>query len=347
MFICVADHFEPKWESPPREVARGRVERWVREYPLSVAGLADSAGRPPQHTFFYPAEEYEPEHLDRLAELCQAGYGDVEVHLHHDNDTSAHLRETLLEFTERLHQRHGLLGKDAAGRISYGFIHGSWALDNSRPDGRLCGVNDELTILRETGCYADFTMPSAPADCQTRTVNSIYYAVDDPRRRKSHDRGTRASVGRTPPTDGLLMIQGPLALDWGDRKWGFVPRIENGDLRGNRPPDRRRLRLWLDAGVCVAGRSDWRFVKLHTHGTQERIAAMLLGRPMRQFHESLADLAQRQPGFRYYYVTAREMAELAHQAEAGIAEPSIAGIRVAQHAGATVSSCFSGAGSSK
>lgn len=327
VFICVADHFEPKWERPSREVERSRVERWARGYPASVAGLADSAGRPPQHTFFYPAEEYEPEHLDRLAELCQAGYGDVEVHLHHDNDTSARLRETLLEFTNTLHERHGLLAKDAAGRVSYGFIHGNWALDNARSDGRWCGVNDELTILRETGCYADFTMPSAPADCQTNTVNSIYYAVDDPTRPKSHDRGTRACAGQAPPRDGLLMIQGPLALDWRRRKWGVLPRIENGDLHGGRPPDLRRLRLWIAAGVSVVGRPDWRFIKLHTHGAQERNAAMLLGEPMRRFHESLADLAQRQPGFRYYYVTAREMADLVHQAEAGIAEPSVAETR--------------------
>ena len=47
-------------------------------------------------------------------------------------------------------------------------------------DGRYCGVNDELTVLRETGCYADFTMPAAPDVSQTRTINAIYYAADDP-----------------------------------------------------------------------------------------------------------------------------------------------------------------------
>ena len=77
--------------------------------------------------------------------------------------------------------RHGLLACDRrTGRPAYGFIHGNWALDNSRPDGRWCGVNNELDVLRETGCYADFTFPSAPSPTQPRKINSIYYAVDDP-----------------------------------------------------------------------------------------------------------------------------------------------------------------------
>ena len=326
VFICFADHYEPKFADAGLQVQRERVDRWVREYPESVKALADCRGRSPQHTFFYPAEEYEPEHLDRLAELCHAGHGEVEIHLHHDRDTSDRLRQTLIEFKETLFDRHGLLAKNSAGEITYGFIHGNWALDNSRADGRWCGVNDELSVLRETGCYADFTMPSAPADCQTRTINSIYYAVDDPQRPKSHDRGIAAQVGGQPPADGLMMIKGPQALNWGGRKFGFLPRLEHGDLHGGRPPTLARLRLWLQAGVGIVGRPDWRFIKLHTHGAQERNASMLLGEPMRRFHESLADFARRNRGSQYYYVTAREMAALVGQAEGGFLEPHFDGV---------------------
>ena len=311
VFICIADHYEPAWHCPGFSVERERVARWVTEYPRAFERFQDSAGRPPQHTFFYPAEEYHPEHLERIAGLCRQGFGDVEVHLHHKDDTSDNLRTTLETFTEQLFHTHGLLRKDDRGRISYGFIHGNWALDNSRPDGCWCGVNDELTILRETGCYADFTMPSAPAPCQTRTINSIYYAVDDPARPKSHDRGVPAEVGRRPPDDSLLMIQGPLALDWQRRKWGLLPGIENGDLTGHHPPTLARLRLWLTAGVSVVGKPDWLFIKLHTHGAQPKNANMLLGEPMQRFHQELRAFAERHAWFRYHYVTAWEMAELA------------------------------------
>lgn len=316
VLVCIADHFEPKWQSPPPSVARQRVSRWASEYPPLAERFADSRGAPPQHSFFYPAEEYEPDLLEPLAEICRQGLGDVEVHLHHDADTSDGLRETLGRFTSALHGTHGLLEKDAIGRVTYGFIHGNWALDNSRPDGRWCGVNDEISVLLETGCYADFTMPSAPAACQTSTINSIYYASDDPLRPKSHDRGIAARAGTAPLSDALLMIQGPLALDWRRRKWGLLPGIENGDLTALRAPTLARLWNWLSAGVGVHGRKDWRFVKLHTHGAQEGNAGMLLGEPMRAFHAALGQCAREYDWFHYYYVTARQMAKLVHALEA-------------------------------
>lgn len=321
IFLCVADHYEPMWEGASAEVQRERVDRWIREYPGRFSDIEDSRGRPPPHTFFYPAEEYQSEPIERLAGLCRQGFGDVEVHLHHDNDTAENLRSTLSSFSENLFARHGLLRKDEEGQIRYAFIHGNWALDNSRPDGRWCGVNNELTVLRETGCYADMTMPSCPSATQTRTINSIYYAVDDPERPKSHDTGTPAAVGQTPPDDSLLLIQGPLALDWSRRKWGLLPRIENGDLHGGFPPSLSRFRLWLEAGVTVAGQPDWVFIKLHTHGAPERNANMLLGEPMHEFHKSLAEFARMHGGLQYYYVTAYEMASLVHQAEQGQLEP--------------------------
>jgi hypothetical protein len=321
-FICVADHFEPKWNQVPRHVQIDRVRRWVLEYPRLAEQFADSRGQKPQHSFFYPQDEYESHLVEPIAELCRRGFGDVEVHLHHDHDTSDGLREKLSQFTDALHNEHGLLKRDNSGRITYGFIHGNWALDNSRPDGRWCGVNDEISVLLETGCYADFTLPSAPSPAQTSTINSLYYALDDPCQPKSHDQGTAAMVAKDPPENTLLMIQGPLAADWQARKWGVVPRLETGDLRPVRPPTLDRLRLWLKAAVTVQGREDWCFIKLHAHGTQEPSTAMLLGEPMRRFHQELAEFAARNPWFYYYYVTAREMAELVHQAEQGQRQPT-------------------------
>lgn len=322
VFLCIADHWEPKWARPSRAIETERVDRWVREYPTLAERFTDSLGRPPRHSFFYPEEEYEPEHLDKLAELCRRGFGDVEIHLHHDNDTSEGTREKLCRFRDTLHQRHGLLQKDEHGNVCYAFIHGNWALDNSRPDGRWCGVNDEISILIETGCYADLTMPSAPDPCQTKTINQIYFAQDDPRKPKSHDQGVRCRVGGQAPPDSLLMIQGPLALDWGRRKWGVLPRLENGDLTGHHPPTLDRLKLWLAAGVTVQGRPDWRFVKLHTHGTQDANAAMLLGEPIRRFHADLAGWADR-GGHRYYYATPWEMSALTLAASQGETDPAL------------------------
>ncbi|WP_197472948.1 hypothetical protein, partial [Oleiphilus sp. HI0123] len=106
------------------------------------------------------------------------------------------------------------------GKLAYGFIHGNWTLDNCHPEGLHCGVNDELLVLKATGCYADFTLPSAPSPTQTSTVNSIYYATDDPDKPKSHDKGVDVEVGK-PASGDLMIIQGPLCLNWKKRKFGF------------------------------------------------------------------------------------------------------------------------------
>ncbi len=317
MLICLADHFEPMHGRPPLRVARARVERWLTDYPRQFAGLRDSDGRCPRHTFFYPPEEYEPEFLDALAELCRQGYGEVEIHLHHDGDTRAELARTLTEYRQRLAEEHGLLSfHRTTGAPAYGFIHGNWALCNSRPDGRWCGVNDELDVLRETGCYADFTMPSAPHATQARAINRIYYARTIPGRPRSHDRGI--DVGTAPaPADGLMLIQGPLALDWSRPKYRVLPRLENGCVQASQPASLTRLPLWIKARVQVPQRPDWYFVKLHCHGAPEDAHETLLGAPMVAFHEALARYAEDNPWFHYHYVTAREMYNLARAAAAG------------------------------
>ncbi len=317
MLLCVADHFEPQWGGADAELAAERVEHWTRDYPRLFGEFRDADGRPPRHSFFFPLEEYDPDHIDALADLCREGFGEVEVHLHHDHDNSANLRRRLIDFRETLATRHGLLARrNDTGELTYGFIHGNWALDNSRPDGRWCGVNDELDVLRETGCYADFTLPSAPSPTQTRKINSIYYATDDPDRPKSHDRGRDVGVGPQ-PEKSLLLIQGPLVLNWKRRKWGLFPRVENGCIQGTQSASIGRVPAWLSARVQVPSRPDWYFVKLHTHGAPEANRRVLLGEPMVRFHNDLATQSARNPNFHYHYVTARELYNLARAAESG------------------------------
>ena len=157
-----------------------------------------------------------------------------------------------------------------------------------------------------------------PDPAQTTTINSIYYAVGDSSRPKSHDTGVAARVGRTPPRNSVPVIRGPTMIDWTKRRLGF-PRLENVSLHGGFPPCARRLKLWLGP-MCLSFLWTARFdlVKLHTHGAPERNASMLLGEPMR-LRRTLRRLLRRpaREGLNYYYVTAREMADLVHQAERG------------------------------
>jgi hypothetical protein len=70
--------------------------------------------------------------------------------------------------------------------------------------------------------------------------------------------------------------------------------------------------------VKVVRKPNWYFVKLHTHGVNEPNQDVLLGEPMVRFHEMLQERANRDPLFRFHYVTAREMANLALAAEQGL-----------------------------
>ena len=326
LLFCVADHFEPFRKRLDRDgnVSGGRdrkdavalVKEWTRAYRRFADGLADADGVPPRHTFFYPAEEYDEECLDVLTEFCAGGFGDVEIHLHHRNDTAEGLRNKLECCRETLRSRHGLLGSDAEDRVRYGFVHGNWSLCNSRPDGDWCGVNEELGILSETGCYADFTFPSAPSPTQPKMVNAIYRAVDTPGRPRGQDAGVRSQVsGVRPDADSLLLVQGPLALDWGRRKWGVVPRLDNAEISGSNLPTPGRARLWMDTGIHVRGRPEWIFVKVHTHGCVDANRRALFGGAARAMHEYLGKGDG--GAWKLHYVTAREMYNIVRGAEKG------------------------------
>ena len=317
MFAFV-DHYEPMWgKDISYEQECARVDRWYRNYPKVASKYKDADGCHPKHSFFYPEEEYRQEHLDKITQLCQQGFGEIEVHLHHDNDTSENLRQTLENFTELLHKNHGAFVRDKeTGKLQYTFIHGNWSLNNSRPDGRMCGVNDELIVLKETGCYADFTFPSAPSDTQPAMANEIYYAKDDPEKPKSHNRGKLVEVGGKPWGD-LMLITGPLDLNWKHRKKGIFPQIENSDIRQCIPPTKDRIDLWVNCDIHVRGKPDWLFVKIHTHGTQERDTDTLLGQPFEDMCQYLDKKYNDGEKYILHYVSAREMYNIVKAAEAG------------------------------
>lgn len=270
LWVAITDHYEPLCQKASMEVAIRRVARWQQLWPrIADAAPRDAQGKRPQYSFFYPQEEYKPELLEPLAEMTRQGIGDVEVHIHHRNETPEGFIRKMSDFCRCLRNDHGLL-HDHRGRMVFGFIHGNWALDNSRPDGLDCGLTGEIELLRDLGCYADFTMPSIPSPTQGRIVNQVYWCTGTPGRPKAFDRGIEASVGGGARGD-LLMITGPVGLRF--RK-GRAPRVEMGEIAHNDPPTLERVRVWLDHAPIVG---DGMFLKLHTHGAREDNADVLLG----------------------------------------------------------------------
>jgi hypothetical protein len=268
LWLLLADHYEPLWNGADEDMGAARVARWAALWPAIAAKFQDSAGQPPRYTFFYPEEEYRPRLLEPLERMTSDGIADVEVHLHHDGEGRQNFVDRISRFTETLAFRHGLLRK-YHGKLTFGFIHGLWALDNSRPDGRYCGLNNEITLLRDLGCYADFTMPSGDSPTQARLINTIYWAVDDPGKPKSYDTGVPVIPGGN-ATGDLMMIPGPFGLRWAER---LKPRIEHSELCSYDPATEYRVRRWLELAPRIG---EDIFLKLYTHGTQERHSKYLL-----------------------------------------------------------------------
>lgn len=307
LYLCIVDHYEPQVGRPPERLARQRVEDWLRRYPKVADSHRDAEGRRPPHSFFYPWDEYDEWEMRRICELCQAGYGEIELHLHHRDDTDETLRRKIRDAI-REYRRRGALSQWPDGRPAFGFIHGNWALDNSRQESgqNYCGVNNELDILQEEGCYADFTFPAWQHSSQPRQVNSIYYAVDDPALPKSYDSGIPAHEGRT-DRQGLLMIQGPLAPFFTRRRGIPSIAIDDGDLASYRRYHPSRLDRWVRAGISVQGRPDRVFVKLHCHGAADRNREALLGEDLDALFRDAEERYNDGRRYRLHYVSAREM----------------------------------------
>lgn len=300
VWLTIADHYEP--------LAGGRasigdaidcVTTWRRQWPEISGRHEDSTGASPVYTFFYPQEDYRPELLEPLAEMSRAGVADVDIHIHHDGEGQADFEDRMQRFKTELRSHHGLL-REVNGKVVFGFIHGNWALDNSRPDGRYCGLNNEISLLRDLGCYADFTLPSVPWPTQTRIVNTIYWAIDDPEKPKSHDSGIALKPGKS-GTGDLLMIPGPLGLRFRRR---LIPRVEVGEIAGYDMPSPDRVRTWLSVAPRIG---DQAFIKLHTHGAQQRNMQPLLNGGLDSLFTGLKEECAR-AGLALHYVSAWDMA---------------------------------------
>jgi hypothetical protein len=312
LVFALADHFEPSIvpedgrARAPYEEQERRLETWCREYPRLAETYRDHDGRPFCHTYFYPAEQYDSGLVQRLANHCHEGWGEVEIHLHHGAyapDTAANTYRQLAEFRDALATRHGCLSYlDGSGPPRYAFVHGNFALANSNL-GQECGVDSEMQVLADTGCYADLTLPAATFHpSQTGKINSLYECTLPLNQRAPQRRGRDLRRGRTPRIFPLI-VQGPLTLDFA--RFG----IDNAALTAPNPPRLSRLRLWKRAGICVQGRPDWIFIKLHCHSMDPTQRSAVIGPPAQQFLRELVEGVDDRKEI-LHFVTAREMVNI-------------------------------------
>jgi hypothetical protein len=323
LIFIIANHFEPSWKAKgfhDAETQMRRMDDWYKMARATGEAVKDSDGTKFRHTNFYPAEQYDARILDKMAEMQAEGLGETEIHLHHGveaPDTAENLRGILSEFRDILAEKHKALSRwNGKGKPMYAFVHGNLALANSC-GGKFCGVDEEMQILQETGCYADFTLPSAPDETQVPVINQIYECALPLSEKIPHRKGRRLEVfGKTPQLP--LIFQGPLVFNWTRRIRGIpVPRIEDGALVHNQPMNLARLRRWISANVTVAGKSEWIFIKLYCHGFFDHDQSACIGEDARRFFSEIIENGERTGDYTVHFATAREAFNIALAAVEG------------------------------
>jgi hypothetical protein len=319
VILIIANHFEPGYNEIPNEAGGfgitldwdtqlRRLDEWNKQARAIGEAVKDHDGTSFRHTNFYPIEQYHPRILDQMAEMQEAGFGEVEIHLHHGigkPDTPENLRRTLVEYRDILANEHRCLSREHEDDTPrYAFVHGNWTLANSA-DGWCCGVDSELEILAETGCYIDMTLPSMPHRSQVSRINAIYQCGHPLNEQRAHRSGPSLRVGTTP--DLPFLMCGPLAFDWTGRRHGLpLPKVDNGALTANYPLNRARFNRWRGTRVSVMGRPDWVFVKVYCHGFFDQDQPALIGEPMRVFLEEILEFAEASGHFKLHFASARE-----------------------------------------
>jgi hypothetical protein len=306
LLVLYCDHFEPGKDFD-------RTRRWAKAWMNLADRHVRATGRPPLHSWFYPCEKPFDENMEVLRDLVARGYGEVELHLHHGHDTAASLDRKLSDGIAYF-RRFGFL-ETTDGATRFAFIHGNYGLANARGPA-FCGVDGEIALLREKGCFALYDYPALWHESQPRWVNRIYEMTDCDCP-NSCDGLHPLTAGH--PGKALTMIEGPLVIVPIANPLRLFVEVEDGNIHAAGPATEERVDRWVRADIHVPGRPEWVFIKLYGHSaTSEEDMENTVGP---SFDRALSYLEARyDDGVRYklHYVTAREAYNLVRAAADGL-----------------------------
>ena len=317
VMLLFVDHWEPShYNGKPPE---WQADAWLKNYYQTASRHHDADGRMPQHTWF--TYQLNAKALYRIAQSVFLGLGEVELHLHHGTaddtrkDNSKEFLNLMRLQLKALQDWGACLTAEPRPRTAFGFIHGDWALDNSRQTkgkAAYCGVRNELSLLRQLGCYADYTFPSG-FDNEPTWLNTIFATRDSADSRSyANTMLTRRLLaqGHPPADNELTIFEGP-----GEE--GVASNID--DLS---PPTLEMMDYWVSKNIHIPGRDNWIFVKLYTHSAQALCAgpdgvSALVGERADRFYNAIEKKYNDGTSFTLHYVTAREAYNIARAAVDG------------------------------
>ena len=111
-----------------------------------------------------------------------------------------------------------------------------------------------------------------------------------------------------------MIVQGPLHPIFKNGRLSSL-RVFGDDVAAGKPPTQKRIDLWVKTWIHVKGKTDWVFVKVHTHGAED--AKVVLGKDMDRGLAYLEDKYNDGDKYVLHYASAREMYNMIKAAEAG------------------------------
>ncbi|MDO5576655.1 MAG: hypothetical protein Q4F84_06205, partial [Fibrobacter sp.] len=234
---------------------------------------------------------------------------DVELMIPHQNETLPNIKRKIEEFRDVLFHHHGLLRKNNSGKIIYGFIHEYQTKKNSDKSDWFTNTNKRLLLLKDTGCYADYSFPSDTNIIVPPLINSIYFANVNTNKSRQNQTNYAAAKNVWSEKD-LLFVQGPLFLNWNKRFWSMVPRIENGSLSHLNHFTSGRADLWVKKGIHVSGFKNHVFIKLFAHGAVDHTIRYFFGENGLEQLWSYMEKNYINDKYELHYVSAFDMYEI-------------------------------------
>ena len=329
ILFAFVDHFEP---GDPAQ-----VDMWADDYMAMASQHTDADGRHPVHSYFlmWPACFDIDQQLVTLNTVTYNGLGEVEFHLHHgtlderrrpEASATADMVAMTTEARDAWCRNGAWVTAERVPQHPFAFIHGMWALDNSRiatpfdpndPRPVACGVNEELRMLSQLGCFADFTFP-AYGSMEPLITDSLFWVRDDesPASYKNSENCRMVEVGGSQFGD-LMIIEGPKT------NTNIGVGIGCGGAVHEDPATLARMDEWVGHNVHVGGRDDWIFVKVYTHGCMYDLTTPVswdhfFGESAHQFYSDIEAKYNDGVNWKLHYVSAREMYNIARAAEAGM-----------------------------
>jgi hypothetical protein len=266
----------------------------------------DSDGRNLKLTFACPGRNPDSTTLDILTEYCGRGLGEVEYLIPWDYSDEASMRGELEQGLRCFNSRGWM--STVGSEVRFAVVRKGNGDEREGVDFRR-----QASVLSNLGCYADMSYPIVRGPGPQSRVNTM--CMVSPGDCESYNESDELRAGRLGKR-GLMVIDGPLLIDWSDWRFTLRPHVEDGHLSPEAPPDPGRIDSWVRANMHVIGQPNWIFVKLTIDGLSDAASAHSLRHSFDQSLTYLEEVYNDGKSYRLHYVTAREMYNVAMAAQA-------------------------------